>query len=129
MVTLAKKYGITTPYTSYLVVPDAADAGGAAAGAARVDPKRDVQPRPLPVPVSGGLAAAAAPGRCTASGSAPTGPGGRPTKRRGLRQVTRLAQGATASSAGNRGAMTENAGQGSARQAQGREGPGASGPS
>ena len=32
VVALAKKYGITTPYTSYLIVPDGAGAGGRARG-------------------------------------------------------------------------------------------------
>src|SRR5262249_10267379 len=49
VVTLAKRYGITTPYTSYLVVPDAAVP---VARAPRPDGKPDVRFHVAPVPAA-----------------------------------------------------------------------------
>jgi Ca-activated chloride channel family protein len=101
VVALAKRYGIATPYTSHLVVPDAQMPVVRAPGDAKTDPKDGSSPLPLSAPVAGG-------GFGGASGvppGIPMGPGGKPGSVEGFAksQAGRDYQ----ALAGNRGANAE----------------------
>ncbi|MFO0821598.1 MAG: VWA domain-containing protein [Gemmataceae bacterium] len=102
VVGLAKKYGIATPYTSYLVVPDSV---------MPVVPVRPIDrpfPRPVPpiaVPLAGG-------GFGPAPGLAPAAPGGRPLR------VEEFAKNQAKGDAAGAGAIANNRGQVAERDAK-----------
>ncbi len=115
VVILAKRYGIATPYTSYLVVPDnlmpvvQPPRPGIPGG-----PKGPVDaPTPLPAPVAGG-AGGIGPGGAPGSSTAPPGlgapaGGGKPMRVEDFAKGQAAGDKADGKSglAGNRGAMTE----------------------
>ena len=97
VVALAKKYGIATPYTSYLVVPDGpmpvVPGPGAPGG-----------PRPVPLtgPVGGGFG-----GSAPAAGLQPAAPGGRPGRVEDFAKQQAGADGKGDALGANRGAATD----------------------
>jgi Ca-activated chloride channel family protein len=103
VVLLAKRYGIATPYTSYLVVPDAVMpvAQGGAKG-----PKRDGTVTALPVPVtgSGGYGGGGPGSSSTPPGLLPAGPGGKPMD---AETFAKQNAGDSRGLGGSRGAITE----------------------
>jgi Ca-activated chloride channel family protein len=106
---LAKKYGIATPYTSYLVVPDGPMpvAPPRPGGPGGPGPRPDARPlpapnQPVPMPVGGGAGPAA--------GLQPAAPGGAPMKVEDYakKQAAPASGNGTSSGLGtNRGAETE----------------------
>jgi Ca-activated chloride channel family protein len=111
VVMLAKKYGIATPYTSYLVVPDAVmpvAQGRPGEGVAKLDPKTA---RPLTGPVAGGgvpmggMGPGGAPGPVpVAPGLAPANPGDKPAS---AEEFAKRNAADAKGLGGNRGAFTE----------------------
>jgi Ca-activated chloride channel family protein len=102
VVGLAKKYGIATPYTSYLVVPDSV--------MPVVPVRRPIdQPLPRPAPIAVPLAGG---GFGPAPGLAPAAPGGRPLR------VEEFAKNQAKGDAAGAGAIANNRGQVAERDAR-----------
>ena len=111
VVALAKRYGIATPYTSHLVVPD-----GPMPVVTPIrpgDPKPDPATRPGPVPLSLPVAGGGGFGGAGSSGAMPpgiaTGPGGlgKPASVEGFAKSQAGGDGKGEALAGNRGANAE----------------------
>jgi Ca-activated chloride channel family protein len=106
VVALAKRYGIATPYTSHLVVPDGVMPVVRQPGDPKFDPaKPTASPLPLSAPVAGGGFGGMGQSSGLPPGIAPTGPSGKPGSVEGFAKSQAGADGKAL--AGNRGANAE----------------------